>query len=229
MYQIGNAILIVAILLLNVEGGLAGNSTYVDCICLEANSPTLNLTVTINNAENESAKKIEFANPLTDESNWLNVTSDAQNNFWKGVDFSEKRDKSANLSEKKLYNSKAIESFLKAANGDMNHGEAWYNLGNAYYYNGSFPEALDAYNNSIEHFPKGYGENKSWVSFNMGNCYYMLRSFEEAEEYYTYAIEKDPKYLDAYNNRALARIEIRKNFNDALDDLNTSLELLKRP
>jgi tetratricopeptide (TPR) repeat protein len=128
------------------------------------------------------------------------------------------RDKSTDLSKKRDYNLKAIQSFLNSTEDDKNHYEAWYNLGNAYYYNGSFRDALEAYNNSTKHFPNGESEYKSWVSFNIGNCYYMLGKFYKAEENYTYAIDNKISYLNAYNNRALARIEQDK-FDDALADL----------
>ncbi|MGV8175080.1 MAG: tetratricopeptide repeat protein [Methanothrix sp.] len=195
---------------------------YDDCICVKSNSSTPRFQISVVSIENESAK-----NEVIVDSKGLDSISEAKKKFLEGVEYSRLRDASDNRFEKKDNNSKAIQSYEAAKNIDPEQGEIWYNLGNAYYYNYSFQEALSAYNNAITvTYPINDDKRKSWVYFNMGNSHYQLKDFKASEDSYESALKLNLNYSDAYNNRALARIEHNNNYSGALDDLNEARSIL---
>nr|2AVP_A Chain A, synthetic consensus TPR protein [Methanothrix harundinacea 6Ac] len=66
--------------------------------------------------------------------------------------------------------------------------EAWYNLGNAYYKQGDYDEAIEYYQKALELDPRSA---EAW--YNLGNAYYKQGDYDEAIEYYQKALELDPR------------------------------------
>ncbi|XP_010674646.2 uncharacterized protein LOC104890758 isoform X1 [Beta vulgaris subsp. vulgaris] len=91
-------------------------------------------------------------------------------------------------------------------------------LGNEYFKQKKFNEAIDCYSRSIALSPTA-------VAYaNRAMAYLKKRRFQEAENDCTEALNLDDRYIKAYSRRATARKELRK-LRDALEDVEFALRL----
>lgn len=206
-------ILFLTSLFVNVEVGKAGNCTCVDNMSLKTELGVINHTITIKIGNIETPEQNKTIPELRNGPGKQSTTSKAKDLFLKGLKYSESRDYT-----------NAIQAYRDALNfSDNTHGEVWYNLGNAYFESEKFLKSRDSYINSrIETLPEDY-KSKAW--FNLGNSYYMLGgkvNYENAIKSYDNAIEINTNYSNAYNNRALVRIEQEK-YVQAVEDLEESI------
>ncbi len=74
----------------------------------------------------------------------------------------------------------AIENFTKEIDSDRNVADSWRGLGLAYYEQGSYQEAVDAFSRALE---EGAQETATICGL-MGDCRYSLGDYESAISYY---------------------------------------------
>ena len=206
-------LLIYFIILLNAGVGWADNCTGVDCREDTGISPVA--------PGNHSISSTDIAIQP-------NATSEQEQKFLQAVSYGMKRDKSENATEKHNYNLKALKLYIELSSDDPGHGEVWYNLANAYYLENDIPNAVNAYNESLQGNRLQDDKLKSIANFNRGNSYFMLgkANYEDASESYYEAIRLNESYLDAYNNLALVQIEQGK-YSEANNISDIVLGLIK--
>ncbi|PQP96112.1 RNA polymerase II-associated protein 3 isoform X1 [Prunus yedoensis var. nudiflora] len=91
-------------------------------------------------------------------------------------------------------------------------------LGNEYFKQKKFKEAIDCYSRSIALSP-------SAVAYaNRAMAYIKIKSFQEAEDDCTEALELDDRYIKAYSRRATARKELGK-LKESIEDAEFALRL----
>ncbi|XP_015570381.1 RNA polymerase II-associated protein 3 isoform X2 [Ricinus communis] len=91
-------------------------------------------------------------------------------------------------------------------------------LGNEYFKQKKFKEAIECYSRSIALSP-------SAVAYaNRAMAYLKIRKFQEAEGDCTEALNLDDRYIKAYSRRATARKELRK-FKESMEDSEFALRL----
>ncbi|XP_074311298.1 uncharacterized protein LOC141647140 isoform X2 [Silene latifolia] len=91
-------------------------------------------------------------------------------------------------------------------------------LGNEYYKQKKFNDAIDCYSRSIALSPTA-------VAYaNRAMAYLKIKRFQEAEDDCTEALNLDDRYIKAYSRRATARKELRK-LRDSLEDVEFALRL----
>ncbi len=89
----------------------------------------------------------------------------------------------------------AFTHFRKAIELYPTYGDAYGQLGLAYYRQKQPEEALKNYQIALKYDP-----NDAKVYSNMGVIYFEKRDMKKAEEVYTKAVELDPRYIDARRN-----------------------------
>lgn len=158
-----------------------------------------------------------------------NVTYEQKQRFLEAVCYGMNRDKSENITEKHNYNSKALKLYIELSLDNPGHGEVWYNLANAYYLENDIPNAVDAYNESLQGNRLPDDKSKSMANFNRGNSYFMLgkANYEDAAKSFYEAIRLNENYLDAYNNLALVQIELER-YNEANNISDIVLSLIEK-
>ncbi|XP_051135928.1 uncharacterized protein LOC127254694 isoform X2 [Andrographis paniculata] len=91
-------------------------------------------------------------------------------------------------------------------------------LGNEYFKQKKFNEAIDCYSRSIALSPTA-------VAYaNRAMAYIKIKRFQEAENDCSEALNLDDRYIKAYSRRSTARKELRK-FKESLDDAEFALKL----
>lgn len=91
-------------------------------------------------------------------------------------------------------------------------------LGNEYFKQKKFNEAIDCYSRSIALSPTA-------VAYaNRAMAYLKIKRFQEAENDCTEALNLDDRYIKAYSRRATARKELRK-LRDSLEDVEFAMRL----
>ncbi|GKV34138.1 hypothetical protein SLEP1_g42547 [Rubroshorea leprosula] len=91
-------------------------------------------------------------------------------------------------------------------------------LGNEYFKQKKFKEAIDCYSRSIALSP-------SAVAYaNRGMAYVKLKKFQEAEDDCTEALNLDDRYIKAYSRRSTARKELGK-LKESIEDAEFALRL----
>ena len=206
-------LLVYLIILLDAGVGWADNCTGVDC------------------RDDTGISPVAPGNHLissTDIAIQPNATSEQERKFLQAVSYGIKRDKSENATEKHNYNLKAIKLYVELSSDYPSHGEVWYNLANAYYLENDIPNAVDAYNESLQGNRLPDDKLKSMANFNRGNSYFMLgkANYDDAAKSFYEAIWLNENYLDAYNNLALVRIEQEK-YSEANNISDIVLGLIK--
>lgn len=210
------------ILLLNF-----GNVAICNCSSFGEIHPKNENIINISNY-NTSEMQIKDAVSSVNETQMADCASEAKRAFSAGVYWSNKRDECTNPEDKTKYNENSIENYSYAIKNDESHGEIWYNLGNSYYFKNDFENAENAYDNSIEENRLQDDNSRSLAYFNLGNTYFMLGkdNYEKACRSYDEAIRLNQGFSDAYNNRAILRIE-GKNNSEANEDLAIAIDILK--
>jgi len=84
---------------------------------------------------------------------------------------------------------------------------AYHSRGIVYYYLGNYNASLKDYNKAIE-LNKSYG----LTYYNKGLTLMMLKQYEEANQSFSRTIELIPTHDQAYNDRAIARYNLNRNF-----------------
>ena len=115
----------------------------------------------------------------------------------------------------------AIKDFSKAVNIDKTVSKYSYNLGNAYFLNGWYKEAADAYQNAICIEPDNYD-----YRYSLAYLYYEYSNFSKAKQEVDYILENNGKHAGAKVLRALLLFK-DKNYIEAekilLSNLNAGL------
>ena len=113
----------------------------------------------------------------------------------------------------------AIKYFSKAASLDRINHRYQYNLGNAYFYNGWFKEAVQSYLQAIRMAPENSG-----YRYSLAYLYYEQKEFEKAQKEIDYILEHNPEYSLAHVLNALLKFE-NKDFLGAQAELETNLKV----
>ncbi len=99
-------------------------------------------------------------------------------------------------------------NYRKAISKSSENSIAPYNLGNAYYVDGSYGEAFGRYKEAGERaFEKG---GKHMAYHNMGNVYMQRKEYQQAVEAYKEALRNDPTDEETRYNLALAKEMLKK-------------------
>ncbi len=112
----------------------------------------------------------------------------------------------------------AIKYFSKASNSDKQNHTYFYNLANAYFYNGWFNEAKKCYLNAICIAPDVVG-----YRYSLAYLYYEEKDFEKAKKEIDYILEHNPEYGPAHVINALLKFE-NKDFLGAKNELETNIK-----
>ncbi|MBO6087414.1 tetratricopeptide repeat protein [bacterium] len=107
----------------------------------------------------------------------------------------------------------AIKCFSKASNIDKLNSKYFYNLGNAYFYNGWLKEALTSYLQAIRLEPENNG-----FRYSLAYLYFENKQFGKAQSEVDYILHEDVNYAPAHVLNALLKLENK-------DYLNAKLEL----
>lgn len=97
------------------------------------------------------------------------------------------------------YRDQAISELQEATRIYPSFGDAYAQLGVAYYRSGDRQKAIDYYTESLRH--EGY---RAPVYSHLGVCYYELGRRREAIEMFLKAVKSDPTYVDAFVNLGVA-------------------------
>jgi len=123
---------------------------------------------------------------------------------------------------------KAIELFLKAVKDDPKYTDAWNSLGNSYYYNNQYKEAVEAFA-SLEKLDPDYW---AWFYYISGQSFEALNKPDEAIAAYNSFLKKYPQTPDRmrFHHQAKFRIaalegakELNKQPNTMKDAVNLGL------
>jgi tetratricopeptide (TPR) repeat protein len=98
--------------------------------------------------------------------------------------------------------------YKKALEKDPKSKEAKFNLGNSYYKQQRFDEALRAYGNSGPAMKSS--EERAGTYYNMGNTLYRENKFQEAVNAYKQSLRVNPDDNDARYNLQMARIKLKQ-------------------
>lgn len=112
----------------------------------------------------------------------------------------------------------AIKYFSKASAKNKQNPRYFYNLGNAYFYNGWFKEAVQAYIQAICISPDVPG-----YRYSLAYLYFEQKNFDKAQKEVDYILEHNPDYNLAHVLNALLKFE-RKDFLGAQKELETNLK-----
>ena len=112
----------------------------------------------------------------------------------------------------------AIKYFSKASNIDKNTAKYFYNLANAYFYNGWQKEAAANYLKAIQMEPENYG-----FRYSLAYLYFVNKYFEKAQNEINYILENDENYPPAHVLNALLKFE-NKDYLGAKNELETNLK-----
>ena len=112
----------------------------------------------------------------------------------------------------------AIKYFAKASNIDKENPKYFYNLGNAYFYNGWFKESAQAYLKAICMLPDEPG-----FRYSLAYLYYTQKNFDKAQREIDYILKENPKYSLAVVLDALLKLE-KKDFLGAKNELEENLK-----
>ncbi|NOU47214.1 MAG: OmpA family protein [Bacteroidales bacterium] len=99
---------------------------------------------------------------------------------------------------------KAIELFSKAVKDDPKYTDAWNSLGNSYYYNKQYKEAVEAYAN-LEKLNPDYW---AWFYYNSGQSYEALNKPDEAIAAYQSFLKRFPQTPNYTNYHHQAKYRI---------------------
>ncbi len=102
--------------------------------------------------------------------------------------------------------SSAVQSFKSAKEDQPDNPGVDYNLGNSFYKQGKFQEALSGYSQAAS----GESKLKQNALYNSGNALYRLGKLEESIASYKEALKLDPTDMDAKFNLEYARLQLKK-------------------
>jgi len=101
----------------------------------------------------------------------------------------------------KLYNDeeydKALTKYNDAQIEAPTNPEIFFNMGNVFFRQGKYKEAIDSYQKSME---KGDINIEAKAMYNIGNALFQQGQLREALEYYKQALERNPEDVDAKYN-----------------------------
>jgi tetratricopeptide (TPR) repeat protein len=117
------------------------------------------------------------------------------------------------------FNELAIEYYQKAIDLNPNYAMAYNNMGNAYYGQENYKEAIRCYQKAIDLNP-----NYATAYNNMGNAYDDLKNYKEAIRCYQKAIDLNPNYASAYYNMGIAYKNL-ENYKEAIRCYQKAIEL----
>jgi tetratricopeptide (TPR) repeat protein len=86
----------------------------------------------------------------------------------------------------------AIVVLTRATTISKNNAEVYAGLGDAYFYGGAVPAALENYAKSLQI------KNNGPAHYGLGNVYFSQNKFQEALQEYQDAVQADPNFADAY-------------------------------
>ena len=107
----------------------------------------------------------------------------------------------------------AIKYFSKASSIAPKNHRYFYNLGNAYFYNGWYKEAVQSYLQAVRMAP-----DISGYRYSLAYLYYEQKDFEKAQKEIDYILEHTPDYSPAHVLNALLKYK-RKDFLSAQSEL----------
>ncbi|MEM6450297.1 MAG: tetratricopeptide repeat protein [Cyanobacteria bacterium P01_D01_bin.105] len=114
---------------------------------------------------------------------------------------------------------KAIETLNRARTLQPDNAPVMFALGNAYFIQGLYQEAIGAIKAGLEMEPDTAG-----ALFDLGNAYYKLNQYDEAIAQYEASIGKDASFWPAVNNIGLVMYEAG-NVDSAIAQWEEALEL----
>jgi len=119
--------------------------------------------------------------------------------------------------EKGSYNDAEAE-YKKALEKNAKSKEAQFNIGNSYYKQQRFDEALREYSNSGAAMKSS--EDRAKTYYNMGNTLYNSKKFQEAVEAYKQSLKLNPNDDDTRYNLQMAREQLKQQQQQKQQDKN---------
>ena len=102
-------------------------------------------------------------------------------------------------------------NFKKGIDSDTNNFHARYNLGDTYYRQGKYDEAVKSFNHSVLKAKSKEDQAKSF--YNMGSSFVKAEKYQEAVDAYKKALKLNPKDMDAKNKLSYAINKLKNNQN----------------
>ncbi len=124
------------------------------------------------------------------------------------------KDKNRNLQHQKA----AFTHFRRAIELYPTYGDAYGQLGLAYYRQKQYKEALKNYNTALQ-----YDSKDAKIYSNMGVIYFENGDLKKAEEVYLMAVKLDPRYIDARRNLGSVYAQTKR-FDLAITQFSKGLE-----
>ena len=124
------------------------------------------------------------------------------------------KDKNQNLKNQQS----AFTHFRRAIELYPSYGDAYGQLGLAYYRQKQYKEALENYQIALKYDP-----NDAKVYSNMGVIYFENKNFKKAEEVYLQAVKFDPRFIDARRNLGSVYAQTGR-FDQAITQFSKGLE-----
>ena len=112
----------------------------------------------------------------------------------------------------------AVKCFSKASNIDKKNAKYFYNLGNAYFYNGWIKESAASYLQAIRLEP-----DNNVVRYSLAYLYFEQKQFDKAKNEIDYILKNDENYAPAHVLNALLKFE-KKDYLNAKLELETNLK-----
>jgi len=129
----------------------------------------------------------------------------------------------------KLYNDgeydKALTKYNDAQIEAPTSPEIFFNMGNVFFRQGKYKEAIDSYQKSME---KGDINIEAKAMYNIGNALFQQGQLHEALEYYKQALERNPEDVDAKYNIEYTERMIKEMLSKAQETMKKAMEEQKK-
>jgi len=115
----------------------------------------------------------------------------------------------------------AVTAYNDAQLEDPSRPEIFFNMGNAFYRQRKFPEALESYQKSME---QGDAALEAKALYNIGNTLFQQGMLREALEYYKQSLERDPEDDDARFNIEFTERMIKEMLSKAQQTMQQAMQ-----
>lgn len=120
----------------------------------------------------------------------------------------------------------AISQFEQAVQEDEDHAKAWYRMGLSHRADGAYPEAVEAFMESIETNPimKVDESDPGGAAYHeLGDLYNWFGFYDKALQVYENGIENNESVARLYGGRGIAQLELER-YDEAIDSFKRGLE-----
>ncbi|MFW5968053.1 MAG: tetratricopeptide repeat protein [Persicimonas sp.] len=121
----------------------------------------------------------------------------------------------------------AVSQFEQTVEEDEEHAKAWYRMGLSHRADGAYPEAVEAFMESIETNPimKVDEDDPGGAAYHeLGDLYNWFGFYDKALQVYENGIENNEGVARLYGGRGIAQLELER-YDEAIDSFKRGLEV----